>query len=106
MAGSILISQNVRRPVSSRQFDYLVQYLRESFAHGSEAVRDEVFRPCDEGGMDFISAKALTASDFAVFSAALDRAREAAGRQPTFSAHTQIWDDLREMVRSDPRYGA
>ena len=106
MAGAIFISQDLRRPVSSRQFDYLMQYLREGFAPGSEVVRDEVFRPCDEGGMDFISAKELAASDFAVFAAALDLAREAAGREPTFQAHIQIWDELREMVRSDPRYGA
>ncbi len=50
MAGSIVISKEVRVPVSTSQFDYLVSRIGDQFHSSDMWIKDEVYLPMEEGG--------------------------------------------------------
>jgi hypothetical protein len=104
MAGSIFVSKELRLPVSTMQFDYLVKHIADAFLPEEQGIRAEVFQPLEEGGMDFISAKALSASAFGKFSAAVERAHQSARLEKEFPVYQQLWNELLERVHADTRF--
>lgn len=104
MAGSIIISKDVRVPLSTNQFDYLVERVGSQFGPLDMRVKEEVYFPMDEGGMMFISAESLNAQDFAAFSRAVMKARVAAQAEASFSTFESVWALLLERLRQDARF--
>ncbi|UXU89088.1 hypothetical protein [Burkholderia sp. S-53] len=103
MAGMIFITSERRLPLSSLQFDFVVHHLREAFLPADQAVREQVFRPLDEGGMDIISADELSVLDYRVFVTVVERAFMRAASTAGFDAREKVWNVLCEMVRNDER---
>jgi hypothetical protein len=106
MAGSIFISKELRLPVSTRQFDYLVKHLADAFLSEEQNIREQVFRPLEEGGMDFITAEGLSESEFGRFCAAVDRANRHAHSEKEFPVYQQLWDELLKRIHADIRFSA
>ena len=106
MAGAIFISKELRLPVSTSQFDYLVKHLADAFLSDEQDIREEVFRPFEEGGMDFITAEALNVGAFAKFCAAATRAYQIARSEEVFPVYEQLWEDLQKLIRADIRFNA
>lgn len=104
MAGTIFVSKDLRLAVSSRQFDYLVQYIRSAFAADESDVEGVIFEPMDEGGMDFISASALSKGDFGRFASAVVRAHKSASADKSgFLTYGHLWAELEQLLHSDSR---
>jgi len=104
MAGSIFITKKSSLPVSTRQFDYLAKHLGAAFRPDEGDLRQEVFRPHEEGGMDFLSADGLSVTAFASFSAAADRAYDnARSEKEVFPPYEHLWNALRKLIRADMR---
>ena len=90
--------------MSTRQFDYLVERVRSQFESSHTHIREKVYFPMDEGGMTFISAEPLNADGFGAFTRAVMKAKTAAQGEETFSSFQNVWDELIEKLRSDPRF--
>ena len=50
MAGSIVISKEVLVPVTTSQFDYLVNRIGDQFHSSDMWIKDDVYLPMEEGG--------------------------------------------------------
>ena len=106
MAGAIFISKELRLPVSTSQFDYFVKHLEDAFLSDEQDIRKEVFRPFEEGGMDFITAEALDVGAFGKFCAAVSRAYQSARSKEAFPVYQPLWEDLQKRIRADIRFNA
>lgn len=105
MAGSIVIYKDVRVPVSTSQFDYLVGRIGDQFGSSDIWVKDEVYLPMEEGGMRFISMESLNSNGLSIFLTAVTRARTASQAEDSFSLYENVWDQLIEKLRQDTRLG-
>lgn len=105
MAGSIIISKDVRVPVSTSQFDYLVGRIGDQFDSSGMRVKDEVYLPMEGGGMTFISTESLDSNGLAIFLAAVMRARTASQVEESFPLYENVWNQLIEKLRQDARLG-
>ncbi|WP_124922062.1 hypothetical protein [Burkholderia stagnalis] len=105
MAGSIVISKDVRVPVSTSQFDYLVSRIGDQFGLSDIWVKDEVYLPMEEGGMSFISTESLNSNGLSIFLTAVTRARTASQAEESFPLYENVWDQLIDKLRQDTRLG-
>ncbi|VWB21972.1 hypothetical protein [Burkholderia diffusa] len=105
MAGSIVISKDVRVPVSTSQFDYLVSRIGDQFGLSDIWVKDEVYLPMEEGGMSFISTESLNSNELSIFLTAVMRARTASQDEGSFLLYEGVWNQLVEKLRQDARLG-
>ncbi|WP_280118954.1 toxin-immunity protein system imunity protein CdiI [Burkholderia pseudomallei] len=105
MAGSIVISKEVRVPVSTSQFDYLVGRIGDQFHSSDMWIKDEVYLPMEEGGMSFISTESLNSSGLSIFLATVMRARAASQAEESFPLYENVWNQLVEKLRQDVRLG-
>ena len=105
MAGSIVNSRNVRVPMSTSQFDYLVSRIGDQFDSSDIWVKNEVYLPVEEGGMSFISTESLNSNELAIFSTAVMRARAASQDEGSFLLYEGVWNQLVEKLRQDARLG-
>lgn len=105
MVGSIVISKDVRVPVSTSQFDYLVSRIGDQFDSSDMGVKNEVYLPVEEGGMSLISTESLNSNELAIFSTAVMRARAASQAEESFLLYENIWNQLVEKLRQDARLG-
>ncbi|WP_175818888.1 hypothetical protein [Burkholderia sp. BCC0419] len=105
MAGSIVISKDVRVPVSTDQFDYLIGRIGDQFDSSGMQIKNEVYLPVEEGGMSFISTESLDSNDLAIFLTAVMRARTAAQAEGSFLLYENVWNQLVEKLRQDARLG-
>ena len=105
MAGSIVIYKDVRVPVSTSQFDYLVSRVGDQFGLSDIWVKDEVYLPMEEGGMSFISTESLNSNELSIFLTAVTRARTACQAEDSFPLYENVWDQLIEKLRQDTRLG-
>nr|WP_269112903.1 hypothetical protein [Burkholderia territorii] len=105
MAGSIVISKDVRIPVSTSQFDYLVGRIGDQFDSPDIWVKDEAYLPMEEGGMSFVSTESLNSNGLSIFLAAVTRARTASHAEDSFPLCENVWGQLVEKLRQDTRLG-
>ncbi|WP_279610789.1 hypothetical protein [Burkholderia stabilis] len=105
MAGSVTISKDVRVPVSTIQFDYLVSRIGDQFDSSDMWVKDEVYLPMEEEGMNFISTKSLNSNGLSIFLTAVMRARAASQAEDSFPLYENVWNQLVEKLRQDTRLG-
>jgi hypothetical protein len=100
MAGAFVIAEGKALSMSGVDFEYLVQAIRGAFLDDEEKIKTEIYRPLDEGGMDFISLREQDNSCFKVFFRATERAFcKASGVN-----RKCLWDELITLLKSDPRY--
>lgn len=85
MAGSIITSKGLILSINSFTFDYLVDRIAAQFDANDIHIKEEVYRPMEEGAMTFISARPLDAKKFSVFSRAVMKASVAAQSEPFFA---------------------
>ncbi len=104
MAGSIIVSKELRFPVSSLQFDYLAERIRAGFDFEGQAYLKEIYSPMDEGGMDFISVKNENEAAFKSFVLAVLKAKEAASTEDSYATFGGLWEGLLAKIRLDERY--
>lgn len=87
-----------------------------AFIHIAEAIRSflriedigtlrDIYRPLDEGGLDFISLDFLEKNDFESFFYAAHMAFDEEQRQYPESQFKQVWNELFERLSADPRFG-
>ncbi|WP_159082888.1 hypothetical protein [Burkholderia mayonis] len=105
MAGSIVIFKDIRVPVSTSQFDYLVSRIGDWFDSSDIWVKDEVYLPMEEGEMSFISTESLNSNGLSIFLTAVTRARTASQAEESFPLYENVWDQLVEKLRQDTRLG-
>jgi len=106
MAGSIFLSKELRLPVSTQQFGYLVERIRTAFDADAQACLREIYSPMDDGGMNFISAENEGEAGFEAFFRAIVRANSAAASEGNYEAFAQLWADLLAKARLDPRFSS
>jgi hypothetical protein len=100
MAGAIVIAEGKALSMSGVDFEYLVEAIRGAFLDDEENFRTEIYRPLDEGGMDFISLRKQDKSGFNAFF----RATQGASSKVSGVDRKCLWDELITMLKSDPRY--
>ncbi|WP_269112273.1 toxin-immunity protein system imunity protein CdiI [Burkholderia cepacia] len=104
MAGSIVVCKEVRVPVSTSQFDYLVSRIGDQFHPSDMWIKDEVYLPMEEG-MSFISTESLNSNGLSIFLETVMRARAASQAEESFPLYENVWNQLVEKLRQDARLG-
>ena len=106
MAGSIFVSKQLRLPLSTQQFDYLVERIRIEYGQADQARMQAIFSPLDEEGMNFISAESQDDAGFKAFFDAIVRAKERSSLRSEDAPFVALWDELLDKVRLDSRFSA
>lgn len=106
MAGSIFISKEIRLPLSTQQFDYLTERIRGAFYIEDQSHLRSIYTPMDDEGTNFISAENEEKTGFKAFFKAIARAKSNAQLEENYKIFGQLWDELLNKVRSDPRFSA
>jgi hypothetical protein len=104
MAGTILIAEEKVLATSTNDFDYLVERIRHSFLPEDASFLSEIYDPLDTGGMTFISLIEQEAVGFNAFVRTSKRAYHKATIEETFWKRKELWDELLNMLKADPRY--
>ena len=104
MGGSIFISDSAQIPLSTRQFDYVVERVRAQLNPSEMDVIEKVYLPLDGHGMMCISAESLNAQEFSTFSNAVLNAKTAAQAEESFSRFEGVWKEVLEMLQRDTRF--
>jgi len=104
LAGSILISKELRLPVNSQQFGYLAERIRRAFDAEGQPFLREIFSPADEGAMNFISAENGDEAALKAFFRAVVIAKSNASNEPSYEIYARFWNDLLALIRLDPRF--
>jgi hypothetical protein len=104
LAGAIFISKELRLPVSTREFDYLAQRIRQAFDAECQAFLQEIYSPVDDAGMNIISAENGGEAGLHAFFRAVVRARLKDSGEPGYEVYARFWNDLLALIRLDPRF--
>ena len=104
MAGSIFLSKELRLPVSTQQFGYLVERIRPAFDTDEQEHLREIYSPMDEGGMNFISAEHEGEAGFKALFYAVVKANSIAASEDNYGSFAPLWSDLLAKIRVDPRF--
>lgn len=104
MAGSIVISKDVRVSVSTGQFGYLIDRIGGRFDSSGMHVKAKVYLPMDEGGMTFVSAESLNPSELVIFLKTVVQAKNASQNEESFAMYEDLWNQLIEKLRQDARF--
>jgi len=106
VAGSIFVSKELRLPVSTQQFDYLIERIRPAFSANSQSSLRRIYSPMDDGGMSFISAENEDGDGFKSFFQAVAKAKLEASSESSLDAFIHLWNDLLDKIRLDPRFSS
>lgn len=104
MAGTILIGEKKGLPLSTIEFDYLVERIRLAFNNVDEDFMREIYEPLDEGGMTFISLIGLNEKGFQAFAHATAQAYSQDSQEGAISKYKSRWNELLAVLADDPRY--
>lgn len=105
MAGAILINEVDGVSMSGVEFGHITQAIRSLLQRQSPDILEEVYRPLDEGGMEFVSLKALDRKAFAVFFEAARRAYGVEQSENPDSPFKGAWREFLERLLADSRFG-
>jgi hypothetical protein len=89
--------------MSGLAFDHFAEAIRSCLQRLDQALMREVFGPCDEGGMSFVSVESLDAESFNRFAAAASDAFAAEQQANRGSVYWDIWRELLRVLEEDPR---
>ncbi|WP_145477518.1 hypothetical protein [Stenotrophomonas rhizophila] len=105
MAGAILIGEMGDISIGTIPFALIVNRIRSTFLPGEIAVRNKVFSPIDDGGMNFISAIDLSSDEFHAFAAAVEEVYRARNIEGNLIVHESVWREIIDAIKMDSRYG-
>lgn len=104
IAGAILISDSDGISLSSSDFDYIIEKIRDNFNDDEAGLREEIYGPVDDEGFSFISLSGHAHDGFNAFVRAAFIAYENEIKAQPLSARRRLWDELMMALRSDPRF--
>jgi len=103
MAGAFLINQINGISMSGVEFTHITEAIRDLLKNQSQESLEAAYRPMDEGGMDFVSLKALDRKQFAAFYDAACKAYGNEQRKSLDSPFKISWQNLLDCLATDPR---
>ena len=88
---------------STVDFDYLAERIRAELMSKDPSVLTAAYEPLDDGGMTFLSLEALDGESYRIFVEATIQAELKVSTDASFSARSELWRQLYDMLQTDAR---
>ena len=100
-----MVARDVFVHLTTLQFDYVVERIRDQVIKDGAVALNRVFVPLDEEGVMFLSAESLDAAEFRSFVQVAQRAAARAREEPFYASGQETWRRVMAALVADERSG-